>query len=153
MFFWQSNGCGGYFEQSWTKSGAVFLLFSCSQFMGKKLKRHYIFGGNTDRGVIPPRQFLPNISLSIERSFIILLPPQKSSWPPTHTPKLSPIGRAVPDKSMEWIELLRSSPVQIQDPLILIQSSSADDPEPESSPVQSRYNRVGICQIPCKIFI
>ena len=59
------------FEQ---KSGAVFLLFSCSQFMRKDFKRHYIFGGNTDRGVIPPRQFLPNISLGIERSFIILLP-------------------------------------------------------------------------------
>ena len=40
--------------------------------MGKYLKRHYIFGGNTDRGVIPPRQFLPNISLSIERSFFYL---------------------------------------------------------------------------------
>ena len=75
MFFWQSNGCGGYFEQFWTKSGAVFLLFLCSQFMGKDFKRLCIFGGNIDRGVIPPRQFLPNISLSIERSFIILLPP------------------------------------------------------------------------------
>ena len=48
--------------------------FSCSQFMGKDFKRHYIFGGNTDRGVIPSRQFVPNISLSIERSVIILLP-------------------------------------------------------------------------------
>ena len=54
-------------------------------------------------------------------------------------------------QSMEWIELLRSSPVQIHDPLILIQSSPADDPETESSPVQSIHNRVGICQIPCKI--
>ena len=35
---------------------------------------HYIFGGNTDRGVIPPHQFVPNISSNIEGSFIILLP-------------------------------------------------------------------------------
>ena len=43
--------------------------------MGKDFKRHYIFGGNTDRGVIPPRLFLPNISLRIERSlYLILLP-------------------------------------------------------------------------------
>ena len=30
---------------------------------------------------------------------------------------------------MEWIELKRSSPVQIHEPLILIQSNPADDPE------------------------
>ena len=52
---------------------------------------------------------------------------------------------------MEWIELKRSSPVQIHEPLILIQSNPADDVESESSPVQSGHNRVGIYQIPCKI--
>ena len=52
---------------------------------------------------------------------------------------------------MEWIELKRSSPVQIHEPLILIQSNPADEPESESSPVQSGHNRVGIYQIPCKI--
>ena len=52
---------------------------------------------------------------------------------------------------MEWIESKRSSPVQIQEPLILIQSNPADDPESESSPVQSGHNRIGIYQIPCKI--
>ena len=52
---------------------------------------------------------------------------------------------------MEWIELKRSSPVQIHEPLILIQSNPADEPEAESSPVQSGHNRVGIYQIPCKI--
>ena len=55
------------------------------------------------------------------------------------------------DQSMEWIELKWSSPVQIHEPLILIQSNPADDPESQSSPVQSGYNRVGIYQIPCKI--
>ena len=54
-------------------------------------------------------------------------------------------------QSMEWIELKRSSPVQIHEPLILIQSNPADDPESESSPVQSGHNRIGIYQIPCKI--
>ena len=52
---------------------------------------------------------------------------------------------------MKWIELKRSSPVQIQEPLILIQYNPADDPESESSPVQSGHNRVGIYQIPSKI--
>ena len=52
---------------------------------------------------------------------------------------------------MEWIELKRSSPVQIHEPLILIQSNPADDPEFESSPVQSGHNRAVIYQIPCKI--
>ena len=56
-------------------------------------------------------------------------------------------------QSMEWIELKRSSPVQIHEPLILIQSNPADDPEAESSPVQSGHNRVGIYQLPCKISI
>ena len=55
------------------------------------------------------------------------------------------------DQSMEWIELKRSSLVQIHEPLILIQSNPADDPEFESSPVQSGHNRVGIYQIPCNI--
>ena len=41
---------------------------------------------------------------------------------------------------MEWIELERSSPVQIHELLILIQSNPADDPESESSPVQSGHN-------------
>ena len=54
-------------------------------------------------------------------------------------------------QSMEWIELKRSSPVQIHEPLILIQSNPADDPETESSSVQSGHNRVGIYQIPYKI--
>ena len=54
-------------------------------------------------------------------------------------------------QSIEWIELKRSSPVQIHEPLILIQSNPADDPESESSPVQSGHNRIGIYQIPCKI--
>ena len=40
-------------------------------------------------------------------------------------------------QSMEWIELKRSSPIRIHEPLILIQSNPADDPESESSPVQS----------------
>ena len=71
--FCQSNWCGGYFEQFWTKSGVVFILFSYNQFMRKHLIRRYIFWGNTDRGVTPPRQFVLNISLSIESSFIILL--------------------------------------------------------------------------------
>ena len=52
---------------------------------------------------------------------------------------------------MEWIELKRSSPIRIHEPLILIQSNPADDPESESSPVQSGHNRLGIYQIPCKI--
>ena len=52
---------------------------------------------------------------------------------------------------MEWIELKQSSPVQIHEPLILIQSNPADEPESESSPVQSGHNIVGIYQIPCKI--
>ena len=52
---------------------------------------------------------------------------------------------------MKCIDLKRSSPVQIHEPLILIQSNPADDPEAESSPVQARHNRVGIYQIPCKI--
>ena len=56
-------------------------------------------------------------------------------------------------QSMEWIELKRSSPVQIHEPLILIQSNPADDPASESSPVQSGHNRVDIYQIPCKIDI
>ena len=43
-------------------------------------------------------------------------------------------------QSMEWIELERSSPVQIHQPLILIQSNPAGDPESESSPVQSGHN-------------
>ena len=56
-------------------------------------------------------------------------------------------------QSMKWIELKRSSPVQIHEPLILIQSNPADNPEAESSPVQSGHNRVGIYQIPCKIYM
>ena len=55
------------------------------------------------------------------------------------------------NQSMEWIELKRSSPVQIHEPLILIQSNPADEPESESSPVQSGHNRVGIYQMPYKI--
>ena len=55
------------------------------------------------------------------------------------------------EQSMEWIELKRSSPVRIHEPLILIQSNPADGPERESRPVQSGHNRVGIYQIPCKI--
>ena len=47
-------------------------------------------------------------------------------------------------KCMKWIELKRSSPVQIHEPLILIQPYPADDPEAESSPVQSEHNREGI---------
>ena len=54
---------------------------------------------------------------------------------------------------MKWIELKRSSPVQIHESLILIQSNPADDPEAESSPVQSGHNRVDIYQIPCKIYM
>ena len=55
---------------------------------------------------------------------------------------------------MEWIELKRSSPVQIHQALILIQSNyPADDPEAESSPVQSGHNRVGIYQISDKIYM
>ena len=57
----------------------------------------------------------------------------------------------VPEQSTEWIELKRSSPVQIHEPLILIQSNPADDRESESSPVQSGHNRIGIYQISCKI--
>ena len=45
-----------------------------NQFMRNYFKRHYIFWGNTDRGVTPPRQFMTNISLSIESSFIFSLP-------------------------------------------------------------------------------
>ena len=52
-------------------------------------------------------------------------------------------------QSMEWIEFKRSSPAQIHESLILIQSNPADHPESESSPVQSGHNRV--YQIPCKI--
>ena len=47
-------------------------------------------------------------------------------------------------QSMEWIELKRSSPVQIHEPLILIQSNPSDDPESESGPVQSGHNRKDI---------
>ena len=53
----------------------------------------------------------------------------------------------------ELKELKRSSPVQIHEALILIQSNPADDPEAESSPVQSGHNRVGIYQIPAKIYM
>ena len=56
-------------------------------------------------------------------------------------------------QSMKWIELKRSSPVQIHVPLILIQSNPADDLEAESSPVQSGHNRVGIYQTPGKIYM
>ena len=55
------------------------------------------------------------------------------------------------NQSMEWIELKRSSSIRIHEPLILIQSNPADDPESESSPDQSGHNRIGIYQIPCKI--
>ena len=67
--------------------------------------------------------------------------------------RASGAGRSLrgPYQSMEWIELKRSSPVQIHEPLILIQSNPADEPESESSPVQSGHNRVGIYQMPCKI--
>ena len=51
-------------------------------------------------------------------------------------------------QSMEWIELKRSSPIQIHELLILIQSNPADEPEYESSPVRSGHNGVGIYQIP-----
>ena len=61
--------------------------------MGKYFKRHNIFGGNTDRGVIPPRQFLPNISLRIERSFIILLPPCLSHQDASNRPMVTESGR------------------------------------------------------------
>ena len=54
---------------------------------------------------------------------------------------------------MKWIELKGSSPVQIHEPLILIQSNPAGDPEAESSPVQSGDNRVGSYQIPCQIYM
>ena len=54
---------------------------------------------------------------------------------------------------MEWIELKRSSPVQIHESLILIQSNLANDPEAESSPVKSGHNRVRIYQMHCKIYM
>ena len=60
------------------------------------------------------------------------------------------VSRAV-GQSMEWIELKRSSPVQIHEPLILIQSIPPDEPESESSPAQSGHNGVGIYQMPCEI--
>ena len=69
---------------------------------------------------------------------------------------LKNLSRAQPwsaDQSMKWIELKRSSPVHIHESLILIQSNPADDPEAESSPVQSGHNRVDIYQIPCKIYM
>ena len=44
---------------------------------------------------------------------------------------------------MKWIELKRSSPVQIHEPLILIQSNPTHDPEAEPSPVQSGHKIVG----------
>ena len=56
-------------------------------------------------------------------------------------------------QSMKWIELKGSSPVQIHEPLILIQSNPTDDSEAESSAVQSGHNIVGIYQIPCKIYM
>ena len=51
---------------------------------------------------------------------------------------------------MKWIELKRSSPVQIHESLILIQSNPADDTEAESCLVQSGHNIVAIYQIPYK---
>ena len=51
------------------------------------------------------------------------------------------------EQSMKWIELKGSSPVQIHEPPILIQSNPADDLEAESSPVQSENNKVDIYQI------
>ena len=54
-------------------------------------------------------------------------------------------------QSMERIELKRSSPIQIHEPLILIQTNPADHPESESSPVHSGHNRVSIYQMPSKI--
>ena len=42
---------------------------------------------------------------------------------------------------MKWIDLKISSPVLVHEPLILIQSNQADNPEAEFSPVQSGYNR------------
>ena len=56
-------------------------------------------------------------------------------------------------QSMKWIELKIFIPVQIHDPLILIQSNPAEDPEAESSPDQCGHNRVGILQIPCKVYM
>ena len=44
------------------------------------------------------------------------------------------------NQGMKWIEFKWSSPVQIHEPLILIQSNPADGPEAESSPVQSGHS-------------
>ena len=66
---------------------------------------------------------------------------------------LDKIFKPVKRQSMKWIEMKRSSPVQIHKSLILIQFNPADDPEAESSPVQSGLNRIGIYLIPCKIYI
>ena len=42
--------------------------------------------------------------------------------------------------SMKWNELKGSSPVQIHEPLILIQSNPADDPEAESNRLLGMIN-------------
>ena len=47
-----------------------------------------------------------------------------------------------PEYGMDCVETIR--PVQIHEPLILIQSNPVDDPESESFPVQSGHNRIGI---------
>ena len=78
--------------------------------------------------------------------------------PGRHIPELyytsgTSLSGPAASQSMKWIELKRSSPVQIHEPLILIQSNPADDPEAESSLVQSGHNRVGVYQIPCKIYM
>ena len=56
-------------------------------------------------------------------------------------------------QNMKRIELQRSSPVQIHEPPILIQSNPADDSVAQSSPVQSEHNRVDIYQIPSKLYM
>ena len=72
------------------------------------------------------------------------------AWPRSQP---NAIDRGGAYQSMKWIELKRSNLVQIHEPPILIQSNPADDPETESSPVQSENNKVDIYQIPCKIYM
>ena len=47
-------------------------------------------------------------------------------------------------QSMKWIELTRSSPVQVHEPLILIQSNPADDPEAASNQDTTDYRYLNI---------
>ena len=80
MLFWQSTDVVDILNNFEEKNMMqCFFCFRVINFMRKYFKSHYIFGGNTDRGVRPPRQYETNISLSIESSLIISLPSRQDA--------------------------------------------------------------------------